>query len=307
MRGKRLWTIAIVVFILGFVAPAYLSAQEETPMASQTAGDDALHEFTLCERLKAKKSMLWGQSPGVIYSDNLQVTGRIQPSDHVRILTPNNREDGTVRVQIIPVEDRSVGRSGGRVWIDWASLVRSNTEHLMFECESTTVLTGEEDQIGKMIDDSVTFRVRIENVSGDSELPTILAPGIWVLHSEYDPLFTRGEKDRGHGLEALAEDGYPSYLADALIGMGLHAGVFKTPVGASSPGPLWAGGSYEFEVEATPDSPYLSFAFMFVQSNDLFLATDGRGIALFRRGGHSIGSTRCYIAFASLGRRHRGQ
>ena len=290
MRGKCLWTIAIAMIILGYVAPAYTSAQEEmpTPTASQTAGDDALHEFTLCERLRAQKSMMWGQSPGVIYSDDPRITGRIQPGDYIRILTTNNREDGTVRVQVLPLDDRTVGRSGGRVWIDWASLVRSNTEHLMFECESTAVFTGEVDQMDEKNDDSVTFQVRIENVSADSDLPTPLAPGIWVLHSGAGPLFTSGEADRGYGLEALAEAGNPTILIDALKEMGLHAGVFNTPAGADGPGPLLPGGAYEFEVQATPDIPNISFATMFVQSNDLFLAPDGRGIALFDKGGTAL-------------------
>ena len=290
MRGNRLLTFAISMIILGCVAPAYVSAQEETPTstASQTAGDDALHEFNLCERLKAQKSILWGQAPGVIYSDDTRITGRIQPGDYIRILTTNNREDGTVRVQVLPSDDRTVGRSGGRVWIDWASLVRSNTEHLMFECESTSVFTGEVDQMDEKNDVSVTFQVRSENVSADSDLPTPLAPGIWVLHSGAGPLFTSGEADRGYGLEALAEAGNPTILIDALKEMDLHADVFNTPAGADGPGPLLPGGAYEFEVQATPDTPNISFATMFVQSNDLFLAPDGRGIALFDKGGTAL-------------------
>ncbi len=96
MCGNRLLTFAIAMIILGCVAPAYVSAQEETPTsaASQTAGDDALHEFTLCERLKAQKSILWGQAPGVIYSDDTRITGRIQPGDYIRILTNLSSELG---------------------------------------------------------------------------------------------------------------------------------------------------------------------------------------------------------------------
>ena len=106
--------------------------------------------------------------------------------------------------------------------------------------------------------DAVTFLVRIENISGDSDLPTPFAPGVWVLHSEAGPLFVDGEADKGYGLEALAEDGNAAGLAEALAGMDLHAGVFNTPAGAEGPGPLLPGGSYEFEVKATPDTPYLS-------------------------------------------------
>ncbi len=68
------------------------------------------------------------------------------------------------------------------------------------------------------------FTVRIENVSQASTLTTStgmslsvpLAPGVWVVHTTDEPLFTRGAPDRQQGLEALAEDGNPSVLAAAL-------------------------------------------------------------------------------------------
>ena len=136
--------------------------------------------------------------------------------------------------------------------------------------------------------DAVTFLVRIENISGDSDLATPFAPGVWVLHSEAGALFTEGEADKGYGLEALAEDGNPAGLAEALNGMDLHAGVFNTPAGAEGPGPLLPGEAYEFEVKATPDTPYLSFATMFVQSNDLFIGPGEAGIALFDMDGMAM-------------------
>ena len=65
------------------------------------------------------------------------------------------------------------------------------------------------------------FRVTIENVSKDHTLVTQrglclevpIAPGVFVIHYEDDPLFAQGEPDRGHGLEALAEDGLNGTLA----------------------------------------------------------------------------------------------
>ncbi|MDE0072170.1 MAG: spondin domain-containing protein [Caldilineaceae bacterium] len=140
----------------------------------------------------------------------------------------------------------------------------------------------------KSMEDAVTFLVRIENISGDSALATPFAPGVWVLHSDAGPLFTTGEADRGYGLEALAEDGDPSQLAAALSDMELHAGVFNTPAGSDAPGVLLPGGAYEFEVKATPHTPYLSFATMLVQSNDLFVAPDEMGIALFDMDGMAM-------------------
>lgn len=137
-------------------------------------------------------------------------------------------------------------------------------------------------------EESVTFRVRIQNIAPESDTPTLLSPGAWVLHSESDPLFTIGEVDRGLGLEALAEDGVPTMLATSLREQGLQSGVFDRPVCADTPRPLRPLEYYEFEVTASPETPYLSFATMLVQSNDLFLAPPGRGIPLFDDEGKPI-------------------
>ncbi len=115
------------------------------------------------------------------------------------------------------------------------------------------------------------FTVRIENIG------TVLAPGAWVAQRGGTPLFTAGRPDRGHGLEALAEDGNPAGLAANLP---RNSGTFTTPVGAGGPGPLTPGNAYEFTFVARPGDR-LSFATMYVQSNDLFLAPGDTGIALF--------------------------
>ena len=59
-----------------------------------------------------------------------------------------------------------------------------------------------------------------------------------------------------------------------------NSGIFNTPVGADGPGPLTPGSAYEFTFVARPGDR-LSFATMYVQSNDLFLAPGDTGIALF--------------------------
>ena len=141
----------------------------------------------------------------------------------------------------------------------------------------------------------VTFRVRIQNISADSDQDILFAPGVWVLHSEAGPLFTVGEADRGQGLEALAEDGDPTTLAAAMRAQGQQAGSFDTPVCADTPGPLPSsvtvefGSAYEFEVAASLETPFLSFATRLEQSNDLFLAPSEKGIALFDENGAAIG------------------
>ncbi|MEM7348735.1 MAG: spondin domain-containing protein, partial [Chloroflexota bacterium] len=184
------------------------------------------------------------------------------------------------------------------------------------------------------------FTFRLENVSGDSDFGTPYAPGVWVVHTAANPIFTSGEADRGEGLEALAEDGNAGILGDVLSaisgratpfapiawavhtgtdpiftageadrGAGLEglaedggpatlaeslaatdsvvtSGAAAVPNGADGPGPLLPGNSYEFNFEA--DSGSLSFALMYVQSNDLFFAPNGNGITLFDENGAPI-------------------
>jgi hypothetical protein len=64
------------------------------------------------------------------------------------------------------------------------------------------------------------FKVTILNVSADTALKTSegnfaapLSPGVWVVGSGKDPLFSVGQPDRGQGLEGIAEDGAPTVLS----------------------------------------------------------------------------------------------
>ena len=118
-------------------------------------------------------------------------------------------------------------------------------------------------------------------VMGGGDFTTPLAPVVWVVHGDTmgaGVFFTSGEADRGQGLEALAEDGDPALLAAALGDM--NHGVQAVPDGADGPGPAFPGDSYSFTITANPGE-YLTFATMFVQSNDLFYGPDENGVALF--------------------------
>ncbi|QQS46664.1 MAG: spondin domain-containing protein [Acidobacteriota bacterium] len=138
----------------------------------------------------------------------------------------------------------------------------------------------------------VRFTVRIENVSSpdgqiasnNNNWPFALSPGLWVIHNREVRLFRTGNPAI-NGLEALAEDGNPGELIKALDsyhGMMLH-GIFNTPVGAMSPGPIGPGNAYEFSFTAKPGMK-LSLLTMFGQSNDWFYAPAANGIDLFRNG-----------------------
>ncbi len=129
------------------------------------------------------------------------------------------------------------------------------------------------------------FRLRIENATGGGYV-TPLSPGVWVLHSDPDPLFMEGSADYGDGLENIAEDADPSTLAAALPSGA--SGVFNMPMGATDPGPILPGDAYEIDITATPDMPNLSFASMVGQSNDVFVAPNGDGIPLFDSMGNPL-------------------
>ena len=104
-------------------------AEDATPTAEQ-----ALREFTQCQKLKANKSLTWGQASGVIYSGNPSVTGQIEQGDYVRILTNPNAE-GNLRIEVYPHDDRAVGKTDNRVWINWTELTRFRSDQFMFTCE----------------------------------------------------------------------------------------------------------------------------------------------------------------------------
>jgi hypothetical protein len=172
-------------------------------------------------------------------------------------------------------------------------------------------MMAEEDSMeDEMMDEEMSmettqFTIRIENTAAADGL-TILAPGAYELNDHPVAFFTLGEADRGQGLEALAEDGNPGILVESITQMmgamagestedemmeekmtAFQIGVFNTPVGAEEPGPVGPGGAYEFSVEAYPGQ-YLTFATMFVQSNDWFFSPGQDGIALFSADGNPI-------------------
>jgi hypothetical protein len=67
----------------------------------------------------------------------------------------------------------------------------------------------------------------------------------------------------------------------------LASGVFSVPDGAVDPGVIAPGGAYTFTVYASPEQR-LSFASMFVQSNDWLLVTPPGGIDLHDASGNPL-------------------
>ncbi len=127
---------------------------------------------------------------------------------------------------------------------------------------------------------TTTFIVRLENISTPETLnvlsdgttqPVPLSPGAYIVHREVadSPLLLPRDAANA-GLEAVAEDGNVGPYPSAVPG----SAVFNIPTGASEPGPIGPGGSYEFTIQAV-DGDKLDFVTMFIPSNDWFYtATD---------------------------------
>ena len=123
------------------------------------------------------------------------------------------------------------------------------------------------------------------SVAARTGLTSPIAPGVYAVHTVPSVLFRAGMPDAGLGLEALAEDANPSALSSSLESDSdvSDTGVYDTPDGASSPGPIMPGQTFTFTVTAGPGDR-LSFASMLGQSNDLFFAPSEAGIDLFPGG-----------------------
>jgi hypothetical protein len=144
---------------------------------------------------------------------------------------------------------------------------------------------------------TMKFKVRIENISNADgftasngmKWPFAISPGAYSIHrGSGNPLFKVGTNAGHTGLEAQAEDGNPEML---ILRASNHAGVltngtFKTPAGASMPGPVTPGAAFEFEVMASPGA-HLFLTFMFGQSNDLFFGNEN-GLDLFDKDGKPL-------------------
>jgi len=150
--------------------------------------------------------------------------------------------------------------------------------------------------------DPEQLQVRVENVASTDTYPADASTGggVWVtpgavgVHEDENPIFTEGETASA-GLELLAEAGPPGDLVGELRGSdNVETATAYTPEDTVAdpndplgevPGapPIAPGGAFEFEIEARPGQR-LSFASMFVPSNDVFFAPDGDGIPLFEDG-----------------------
>lgn len=138
---------------------------------------------------------------------------------------------------------------------------------------------------------------------GTTDKTAHLSPGVFVIHTTGDPLFTVGQPDRAQGLQQLAESGNATLLGAAVQASGNFAttGVFDTAVGATKAGPIGPGGAFQFTFNAM-SGDYLSFATMFGDTSDSFFGPDGNGIALFNAKGQPVsGDVTIYVQLWDVG------
>ena len=129
----------------------------------------------------------------------------------------------------------------------------------------------------------------VATLEGVTGVTVPLSPGAYAVHSDEVNFYETGST-ASTGIERIAEDGMPQELVSMLSGVDGVKSVdaFNTPSGASEAGPLTPGNSYSFTVDAVPGDR-LSFATMYIQSNDLFYAVEPSGIALFDENDQPVG------------------
>jgi len=143
-------------------------------------------------------------------------------------------------------------------------------------------MSDDEMMADDMMDDSMAstaFDVTISVLAGS---PTPLAPVAWAVHTGHNPFVVGDMGHRLSGLESLAEDGDPAG-ADAALSMLSNVsahGIASTPIGGVGPGPAAPGSGYKFTAEVHHGEK-LSFATMYVESNDLFYTTGTEGVVLY--------------------------
>jgi hypothetical protein len=171
----------------------------------------------------------------------------------------------------------------GLVGASWFLL---NTRPVAAQAQHSTGVGGS--------DRGVDFTVRIEDVSNQHLLKESkgdkgvgLSPGMWVLHTGNNPIYSVGSR-ASVGLTRLAEDGNPEGLySDLRDNQAVKAtGAFNV---AMTPYPV-AGfigpkQAFEFIVPNASPGDRLSFATMFIDSNDWFYSNNSDGIELFTADG----------------------
>ncbi|RLB57345.1 MAG: hypothetical protein DRJ42_00595 [Deltaproteobacteria bacterium] len=158
---------------------------------------------------------------------------------------------------------------------------------------------------------ATTFVLTFSNISSPGALPlsdgsatdVVYAPGAWAVFEEGGSLFSEGEAAT-EGLEELAEDGnnIPLVVAADDFPRVTAVGTYgQMDEGTYEENPIGPGVSVDLEITGSPGQ-VLSFASMFVQSNDVFVAPAAGSIPLFDETGHAnSGDVTEQLAFFDTG------
>jgi hypothetical protein len=132
------------------------------------------------------------------------------------------------------------------------------------------------------------FTVKVENLSTATSLPTSvgpvplpISPGVFAVYNGQNPLYRVGKK-ADEGTERIAEDGVITKELATLIPLRkvTDGGLFEQPGGPLGPA-FEPGSETEFGFTARRGQRF-SLEAMFVQSNDWFYGTAGKGVKLFK-------------------------
>ena len=117
-------------------APSTVTEAEEATLEPQGTPtiEEALSQFTLCQRLRVTVQMRWGQAPATIYADDPKVWGNLEEGDYVQFIS-GVQDNGVVRVKVFPHDGRAVGNTNDQVWIDWKGLTQNRLDQHALECE----------------------------------------------------------------------------------------------------------------------------------------------------------------------------
>ena len=110
-------------------------AEEATlePQGTPTI-EEALLQFTACQRLRVTVQMRWGQAPATIYAADPKVWGNLEEGDYVLFIS-GVQDNGVVGVKVFPHDGRAVGNTNDQVWIDWKGLTQYRLDQHALECE----------------------------------------------------------------------------------------------------------------------------------------------------------------------------
>ena len=120
-------------------APSTVTEAEEATLEPQGTPtiEEALLQFTACQRLRVTVQMRWGQAPATIYADDPKVWGNLEEGDYVQFIS-GVQDNGVVHVKVFPHDGRAVGNTNDQVWIDWKGLTQNRLDQHALECEIDT-------------------------------------------------------------------------------------------------------------------------------------------------------------------------